>query len=156
MPRRLAVLSIESGGKMTDSQLRNCKLAFKCDAKWGDLAATGRSKIRFCNDCQQEVHRCETDEELLQAIRSNLCVAIPAPYADTTNEEHQVLIGSTRARPRPPNEDGMPTLKYVMSMTEYEWSIWVKNQTPAVIEHLKKLVSLAPPNAARARQIKAL
>lgn len=149
--------SNESDDKMSDSQLRNCKLAFKCDARWDDLVLTGRSKVRFCNDCQQEVHRCETDEELLQAIRSNLCVAIPAPYANTANEEDRVLIGSTRARPVPQSgNDGMPTLKYVMSMTEYEWSIWVKNQPPAVIDHLKKLVSLAPPNAVRARQIKTL
>lgn len=142
---------------MTTLQIRNCEFAFRCNAKWEDLSPTGRANIRFCNECEKDVRRCETDEELIKAIRSNLCVAISAPYPDASSETEGVWIGSMRARPMPSSEnDVMPTLKYVMSMTEYEWSIWVKNQTPAVIEHLKKLVSLAPPNAVRARQIKAL
>lgn len=84
---------------MASLQLRNCEFAFRCNAKWNDLAPTGRANIRFCNDCEKEVHRCDTDEELLQAIRSNLCVAIPAPYPDADTEPGGVWIGSMRARP---------------------------------------------------------
>lgn len=140
-------------------QLRNCEFAFRCNAKWEELAPTGRFSVRFCNDCEKEVHRCDTEEELLQAIRSNLCVAISQPYPQAGEEEFRMLMGSMRARtpdPEPQVNSELPTLKYVMSMTEYEWSIWVKRQTPAVINHLKSLVSNAPPNAARAKQIKAL
>ena len=53
-------------------------------------------------------------------------------------------------------ESQLPTLEFVMSMTEYAWSIWIKHQEPAVIFHLKHLVQNAPPNALRAQQIKSL
>jgi len=64
------------------------------------------------------------------------------------NESLNALHGNTC------NE--MPTLEFVMSMTEYAWSIWIKNQPPAVIQHLKELVRSAPPNAVRAKQIKSM
>ncbi len=64
------------------------------------------------------------------------------------NESLNTLQGNTC------NE--MPTLEFVMSMTEYAWSIWIINQSPTVIQHLKELVRKAPPNALRARQIKSL
>lgn len=54
------------------------------------------------------------------------------------------------------SESQFPTLQFVMSMTEYAWSIWIKNQEPPVVEHLKRLVQDAPPNALRAKQIKSL
>jgi hypothetical protein len=54
------------------------------------------------------------------------------------------------------SESQLPTLQFVMSMTEYAWSIWIKDQDPSVIEHLKRLVQNAPPNALRAQQIKSL
>ena len=46
-------------------QLRNCKFAFECNAEWVNLSMTGKESIRFCNQCQKEVHRCETDDALL-------------------------------------------------------------------------------------------
>ena len=55
-------------------QLRNCEFAFQCNAEWDKLAETGEDSVRFCNECEKEVHRCKTDDELLRAIRSNLCV----------------------------------------------------------------------------------
>lgn len=70
-------------------QLRNCEFAFQCNAEWDKLAETGQDSVRFCNECEKEVHRCETDDELLRAIRSNLCVAIPSPYpTDQTSAAH--------------------------------------------------------------------
>ena len=55
--------------------IRNCRFAFKCDKKWGDLDATEEDSIRFCNACEKEVHFCEDDEELARNIRLNRCVA---------------------------------------------------------------------------------
>lgn len=79
-------------------QLRNCEFAFECSAKWDKLAETGKSNVRFCNECEKEVHRCDTDAELLQAIRSNLCVAIPSPYPTDEKEPVRRLLGSMRIR----------------------------------------------------------
>jgi hypothetical protein len=139
---------------MNALQLRNCDFAFKCDAQWEEMGKTGVDKVRFCNACQKEVHQCETDDELIRAIRSNLCVAIPAPYPREEEEPVRWLSGSMRARPRIEKDEALPTLKYVMSMSEYDWSIWIKNQPLPVLDHLKTLVKDAPPNAQRARQIK--
>lgn len=56
--------------------IRNCTFAFKCTAKWDELAETHDDKIHFCGECQKEVHLCEDDEELVEAVRLNRCVAI--------------------------------------------------------------------------------
>lgn len=69
-----------NGASEMTLQLRNCEFAFQCNAEWDKLSETGQDSVRFCNECEKEVHRCETDDQLLRAIRSNLCVAIPSPY----------------------------------------------------------------------------
>lgn len=56
--------------------IRNCPFAFRCDRKWSALKATRDPDVRFCGDCQREVFRCHTDEELVQAVALNRCVAI--------------------------------------------------------------------------------
>jgi hypothetical protein len=139
---------------MTKLQLRNCEFSFKCDAQWDEMGKTETENVRFCDACQKEVYRCDTDEELIRAIRSNLCVAIPSPYPREEDEPVRVLAGSMRFRSRNQVEDDpLPTLKYVMSMSEYDWSIWLEKQSLAVVTHLKTLVKDAPPYATRANQI---
>lgn len=56
-------------------EIRNCVLAYKCEADWEKLEDTNKEKIRYCKDCDREVHFCEDDEELTDAIRENFCVA---------------------------------------------------------------------------------
>ena len=79
-----------------DYKVRNCFLAYECDADWSALEKTKNEKIRFCNRCNDEVHQCDSDAELAIAIRENFCVAITSPY----KEDHPpvVLMGSLRAR----------------------------------------------------------
>ena len=72
-------------------QFRNCKFAFRCNADWFELDETQDEKIRFCNDCQRQVHLCDTEEKLTNAIKSNLCVAIEPPYQ---NNAPKFYIGS--------------------------------------------------------------
>ncbi len=74
-------------------QFRNCEFAFKCDGDWFELDETNDEKVKFCNKCQKQVHRCDTEDELLTAIKSNLCVAIEPPYQKI---EGTVLMGSMR------------------------------------------------------------
>ena len=59
-----------------DAAIRNCRFAFKCDQQWRDLAETSSEKVRSCADCGHDVFFCETDAELIDAIRMNRCVAI--------------------------------------------------------------------------------
>lgn len=59
--------------------IRNCKFAFRCTQTWGSLSVTNDKAIRYCSDCDRGVHLCETNEELLKAMRENWCVAIDVP-----------------------------------------------------------------------------
>ena len=56
--------------------IRNCTFAFKCEAKWEQLEILDFDNIRFCNICQKEVYFCHDDDELIQNIHLNRCVAI--------------------------------------------------------------------------------
>lgn len=56
--------------------LRNCPFAYRCERQWTQLKKTADPDVRFCTECQQEVHRCHTDAELTQAIALNRCVAL--------------------------------------------------------------------------------
>jgi hypothetical protein len=40
----------------------------------------GDKNIKFCTQCQHEVHFCATDDELVDAIQRNKCIAIYNPY----------------------------------------------------------------------------
>lgn len=75
-------------------QLRNCEFAFQCEAEWDELDETSEKRIRFCNQCQKQVHFCDTDEQLLNAIKSNLCVAIEPPFQKPV----RLMLGSMRVR----------------------------------------------------------
>ncbi len=63
--------------------IRNCTFAYKCTAKWDDMSETEDEKIKFCQSCQQEVVYCETDEELVVAVKRNKCVSIVTPYSNS-------------------------------------------------------------------------
>ena len=62
--------------------IRNCKFAFKCEMQWEKLRETEDRKIKFCKTCQQEVHFCETNEELVDAINKNKCICIHTPFEE--------------------------------------------------------------------------
>ena len=60
---------------MSDLTIRNCVFSFKCSAVWEQLEDTDSETVRFCQDCQREVHYCDTDDELVTAVKLNRCVA---------------------------------------------------------------------------------
>jgi len=62
--------------------IRNCRFAFRCTRTWESLIQIGRPAVRFCDECQQEVHYCRTDAQLATAVRMNRCVAIERPTED--------------------------------------------------------------------------
>ncbi len=57
------------------SDIRNCALGLKCPKKWEDLQPLSNPKIRYCLECGEEVHFCESDEEIVSSIRMNFCIA---------------------------------------------------------------------------------
>jgi hypothetical protein len=66
--------------------IRNCRFAFKCEKEWDALDYIGNEDVRFCQTCQKEVHFCNNDDELIQNIKLNRCVAF-------FNDNGQMLLG---------------------------------------------------------------
>ena len=58
--------------------IENCeyKVKYKCPLKWKNLKETKDSEIRFCNECNKNVYRCETSEDIDRHISLNNCIAI--------------------------------------------------------------------------------
>ncbi|HVL11543.1 MAG TPA: TIGR02996 domain-containing protein [Gemmata sp.] len=47
-----------------------------CDRRWEDLAATDDNAVRFCDDCKQHVHYCDTIEAARRHAWKGECVAV--------------------------------------------------------------------------------
>ena len=56
----------------------NCEYTFeyKCPLEWKNLNKTKNSKVRFCDECNKNVYRCRTDEDIDKHIQLNHCIAI--------------------------------------------------------------------------------
>tara|TARA_Y100000996_G_C22067554_1_gene455963 strand:+ start:157 stop:420 length:264 start_codon:yes stop_codon:yes gene_type:complete len=61
--------------------IENCEYTFeyKCPLEWKNLRKTKDSKVRFCGECDKNVYRCKTDEDIDKHIELNHCVAIDGP-----------------------------------------------------------------------------
>ncbi len=53
----------------------NCPMEYICSKSWFDLELVDQPNIKFCDTCNREVHFCQTDEELQNALTNNLCIA---------------------------------------------------------------------------------
>ncbi len=73
------------------SEIRNCQFNFECPKLWTELSVTSNSKIRRCNNCNQDVHFCQTAKELHNAIVKNLCVAVEINHPKSKKPE--ILMG---------------------------------------------------------------
>ena len=67
--------NVENGSM--EQVIRNCSWGYKCQANWDDLTVTKDKRVRFCSDCQREVHSCKSRQELLDVITLNRCVRFP-------------------------------------------------------------------------------
>ena len=76
-----------------NADIRNCKFAFKCEKRWNDLKVIsgGNKRIRFCDDCEKDVYRCRTDDQLKIAMKHNHCVAIC--FEDKSSHEKVEFVG---------------------------------------------------------------
>ncbi|WP_415912014.1 hypothetical protein [Neptuniibacter sp. QD37_11] len=67
---------------------RDCKINYKCPKAWGDLDKTEDPFVRFCDQCEKDVHFCADVESLKEATIEDLCVAVP-----TDDFEDGVMMG---------------------------------------------------------------
>ena len=74
--------------------IRNCSFGFKCSQKWGDLLKRKEKNVKYCHNCEKEVHLIETSAELEYAIKFNYCVAIKVRYDEIQQiEKPDITIG---------------------------------------------------------------
>ncbi|WP_420875627.1 hypothetical protein [Pseudoalteromonas agarivorans] len=89
---------------MTKEYIRNCAWGYSCDQKWDKLTATHNFDIKFCEACQREVYRCETQEELAENITLNRCVNFSSDITniiDTEFLQDKTPQGYTGFAPKP-------------------------------------------------------
>lgn len=80
--------------------IRNCIFGFKCTKKWEDLNYTSNKGVKFCDDCQREVHFIDDVLSLEQAIILNRCVAVSTP-----SEKNEIVTEVTVGMVLPINYD---------------------------------------------------
>ncbi len=59
-----------------ERELSETVAAFKCDKTWDSLRETSNSVVRFCDECQCDVHWCSTNAQLAENVALNRCIAI--------------------------------------------------------------------------------
>jgi uncharacterized protein (TIGR02996 family) len=61
-----------------EGELRGRPIRFEvvCDRKWDDLQATEDQRRRFCNECRESVHYCETIGEARRHAGQGHCIAV--------------------------------------------------------------------------------
>mgnify|MGYP001440319410 CR=1 FL=1 len=60
--------------------INNCEevytFEYKCPLEWKNLKKTEDSKVRFCDECDKNVYRCTTNEDIDKHIELNHCIAV--------------------------------------------------------------------------------
>ena len=102
---------------MSDVTLRNCTFAYKCTQQWKNLEETYEEGIRFCHDCQKEVHYCEDDQELLESIKLNRCVAFSRN--ETIHEMGLIIAPEYQKQEILPDETRSDILKKIMMLKNW-------------------------------------
>lgn len=74
-------------------KILNCPMEYICSKSWFALELMDQPNIKFCDSCNKEVHFCQTDEELENALQNNLCIAFTNDGADEliTPQRHMTL-----------------------------------------------------------------
>lgn len=70
----------------------SCAFAFKCPKTWNRLTPTANSGIRYCSECNREVHLALTEEDFRRHAEGKRCVAVKVLTPDTA--EPAYLVGS--------------------------------------------------------------
>ena len=70
----------------SEGTVENCepRFRFKCPKNWTALKETADRRVRFCSECQKEVHWCNTSAAATELGRQGKCVALYTNEASTT------------------------------------------------------------------------
>ena len=74
-------------------KIRNCVFGFRCAQKWNEMKETSRDGVRFCKECEKDVHFVTEEDSLLMAMSENWCIAmLPPKNTEVPAEEYPDLI----------------------------------------------------------------
>ncbi len=81
---------LEAAGQARDALA--FRFAYECPNRWADLRSTEVAGVRYCEECQKDVHFCASREEAEQHTLQGDCIAISS----------RVALGVLRERGEPP------------------------------------------------------
>jgi hypothetical protein len=76
---------------MQEVNISNCEIKFKCPNIWGNLKKTENPKVRFCDECQENVYIVEDIENF---PKDKKCVMIP--LSDSTEIMGEIVSPSEK------------------------------------------------------------
>ena len=94
--------------------IENCEYSveYECPIEWKKLDKTDSSTVRFCNECNKNVYRCKTADEMDEHINLNHCIAI--------NEVREQVMGMIDMPSTPKNKVCKHCLEPPMYCTCYQ------------------------------------
>jgi uncharacterized protein (TIGR02996 family) len=85
-------LPIENCYSKHNRKVPELRFQFQCHRNWEELKATGNDAVRFCQDCQQKVHYCDTIVEARKHADKGHCVAVDLGVIRRENDLRQDLV----------------------------------------------------------------
>ncbi len=76
----------------------NCRVGFRCSKTWDSLRDTGTGDVRYCDSCRRNVHFCETEGQLVDAVKRKDCVAFKTADPAAPDELLDVFMGLIKQR----------------------------------------------------------
>jgi hypothetical protein len=74
-------------------EIRNCTVNFQCPKLWKHLTITDDPKVRFCDQCYEQVYLVQNEEELAEQSARGRCVAILNLSPDHAAYSGEGLLG---------------------------------------------------------------
>lgn len=71
-------------GIQSISTVENCRVKFGCNQRWDNLTDQGKDGMRFCSACEEDVHWCSSQNEVIKAKSKGRCVAFMKPRGEVT------------------------------------------------------------------------
>ena len=102
-------------------KIRNCVFGFRCAQNWDEMKETSREGVRFCKECEKDVHFVTEEDGLLMALSENLCIAMKPPKnPEVPVEEYPDLITKYALD----SNKGYGAKKHMDGIKEHGITIW--------------------------------
>lgn len=68
-------------------------MEFICNKSWSELATTDNQNIKFCMTCFKDVHLCETQKDLSNALKNGFCIAYETEFRFSQHSDTHFTLG---------------------------------------------------------------